>query len=303
MVKLIQRILELKKREDVVLLAHYYQRLDIQEIADFVGDSLRLSLDAMNVHAGYIVFCGVYFMAEQAAVLNPNVTVLIPDSNARCALANMLTTEHIRTARKKYPSAPVVLYVNSRAEHKALADYIVTSANAVRVIEELDSDTIIFGPDSNLADHVAEATGKNIIPIPRDGHCPVHILFSRENVEYFRDKGYQIIVHPECIRCVRKMADFIGSTKQMYDFVARAGAGKIAIGTEIDFVNRVARDFPEKEIVPLNREAICEDMKKITLDKVYLSLKKKQYVVTLPEKIRRKIREAIWRTFELLGIT
>ena len=294
---------DLKERENILLLVHYYQRMEIQDIADRVGDSLKLSLEAMNTKAKKIVFCGVYFMAEQAAVLNPETPVYIPDETAGCPLADMLSIDDILRARKKYPRAPVVLYVNSRAIHKAYADYIVTSANAADVIGELPYDVIIFGPDKNLADHVAEKTGKNIIPVPPNGHCYVHVLFDDEDVKRFKEKGFKIVVHPECEKCVRKQADFIGSTKQMYDYIRGCGSKKIAIGTELGFVERVMRDFPDKEIYPLNESAICKDMKKITLEKVYECITKSIYRVLVPHDVAKKIRQALKRTFELLGVT
>ncbi len=294
------RIRSLKRDTGALILAHYYQRPEIQDIADFLGDSLALSIRAAESDARMIVFCGVYFMAEQAAVL-ADVPVYIPDSNAVCPLARMLKREHIERARRKYPSAPLVLYVNSRAIHKALADYVVTSANAADLIAELDDEVIIFGPDRNLAEHVAQVTGKTIIPIPPNGYCYVHVLFRCGRAEVLRRKGYTIIVHPECMTCVRNIADFVGSTRQMYRFIEKSPARKIAVGTEVGFVARASRDFPEKEIVPLDPLAVCRDMKKITLGKILRCLAWKEGRVLVEPKVARRVRRAIERTKEVLA--
>jgi len=297
-----QEILNIKNKKGAIILAHFYQTLDIQELADFVGDSLKLSMDAMKAEASMIIFCGVLFMAEQAAVLNPEIPVYIPDQDAVCSLANMLSIDDIVRAKRKYPNAPIVMYVNSKAIHKAYADYIVTSANAVSVIQEIPQETIIFGPDRNLAEHVAYKTGKKIIPVPEDGHCYVHVVFSKNDVEKFKEKGYAVIVHPECPCDVRMHSNFIGSTKQMYNFIKKSKTDKIAVGTEIGFVERAKKDFPDKEIVPLRPDAICEDMKKITLQKLYNSLKKEVYRVVIDKPIAKKIKVALDRTFKLLGL-
>lgn len=296
----LDEIVRIKERKGYIILAHYYQILEIQRIADFVGDSLGLSLRARDTKANGIIFCGVYFMAEQAAILNPDVPVYIPNKDARCPMAMMLTVDDIIEAKKKYPKAPVVLYVNSRAEHKALADYIVTSSNAVKVIEAIPSEQIIFGPDRNLAEYVAEKTGKEIIPIPPYGCCYVHIKFSEDDVRRYREKGYTIIVHPECNLAVRHMADFIGSTSQLYNYIKSCQSSNIAVGTEVGMVYRAQEDFPEKNIQPLNESAICKNMKKITIESLYRSIRDDVYRVRVEESIAKKVREALERTFQLM---
>jgi quinolinate synthase len=181
---LAQKIQELKKEKKAVILAHNYQRPEVQDIADYTGDSIELSRKAMNEKdAELIVFCAVDFMAESAAVLNPKKKVLLPSTGARCPMAQMLTVDEIKRAKKAYPKAPVVVYVNTLASCKAEADICCTSANAVEVVNSLDADTVLFGPDSNLADYVAEKTGKNIVPIPQNGFCPTHLLFQPEDVQ------------------------------------------------------------------------------------------------------------------------
>ncbi|MEX0568066.1 MAG: quinolinate synthase NadA, partial [Candidatus Njordarchaeota archaeon] len=295
-------ILRLKEKEDATILAHFYQTMDIQNVADIVGDSLKLSLEAMKLKSNLIIFCGVYFMAEQAAVLNPSIPVLIPDKDAICPLANMLSIDDIVHARKKYPNSPLVLYVNSKAIHKAYADYIVTSANAVDTINEIPNDTIIFGPDKNLAEHVAEKTGKKIIPIPPHGHCPVHVKFTNTDVTAFKNKEYSIIVHPECNASIRRTSDFVGSTGQMYRYIQKTDKKRIAIGTEVGFVDKTKKDLPSILIEPLRKDAICENMKKITLQKLLLSLKQKVYRVYIDPQIAKRVRSALDRTFKLLGI-
>ncbi|WP_297479889.1 quinolinate synthase NadA, partial [Thermococcus sp.] len=207
--KLTEEIERLKEERNAIIMAHNYQLPEVQDIADFLGDSLELARKAVNVDADVIVFAGVDFMAETAKILNPEKTVLLPTRRATCAMANMLRPEHIIEAKKKYPDAPVVLYVNSSAETKALADVTVTSANAVKIVEKLDSDVVIFGPDKNLAYYVAKQTGKRVIPVPEYGHCYVHKKFTVEDVERARKlyPNAKLMVHPECEPEVQEKAD------------------------------------------------------------------------------------------------
>ncbi|MEO2151536.1 MAG: quinolinate synthase NadA, partial [Thermococcus sp.] len=198
--RLIAEIEKLKKERNAIIMAHNYQLPEVQDIADFLGDSLELARKAVNTDAEVIVFAGVDFMAETAKILNPEKTVLLPAKTATCAMANMLKVEHILEAKRKYPNAPVVLYVNTTAEAKAYADVTVTSANAVKIVEKLDSDVIIFGPDKNLGSYVAKMTGKKVLPVPPDGHCYVHRKFTVKDVERAKKlhPNAKLMVHPEC---------------------------------------------------------------------------------------------------------
>src|SRR5512139_3065997 len=210
-----QKIQDLKKEKKAIVLAHNYQRPEVQDIADYVGDSIELSRKAMlEKDARIIVFCAVDFMAESAAILNPSKKVLLPTPGARCPMAQMLTVEEIQRQTALHPNAPVVLYVNALAAAKAQCDVCCTSANAVEVIQSLESDTILFGPDRNLAEYVQEKTGKTLIPIPEYGFCPTHLLFQPEDVKVLKMQHPDavVMVHPECSSEMRKAADFIGST-------------------------------------------------------------------------------------------
>lgn len=290
-----ERIEKLKREKNAIILAHNYQVDEVQRIADFVGDSLELARKASQVDASIIVFAGVDFMAETAAILNPDKKVLIPSRIASCEMARYLTPEIIEEYRKKYPQAAVVLYVNSTAECKALADITCTSANAVKIVNSLDEDTILFGPDSNLARFVAKHTDKKVIPMPPSGHCYVHTNIDVENIP----RDGVLLVHPECPEEVQSIADAIVSTGGMVKFVAKSDAKRFIVATERDMVARLRRDFPDREFVPAWNNAICLGMKQITLEKIYRSLRDEVYQVKVPEKIALKARRAIERMLEV----
>ena len=301
---LVNEINKLRKELNAVILAHNYQPPEVQNIADFVGDSLELSLKALEVNAKYIVFAGVDFMAEQAAVLNPDKIVLHPDPGAICPMALMLPRELVLEYKKRFPNIPVVLYVNTLAEAKAEADYIVTSANAVDVIKKIPSDTIIFGPDVNLAKYVEWKTGKKIIPIPPTGHCYVHKLITADDILKKRSlyPDAEVLVHPECNEDVQKLADFIGSTSQMVKRAKQSNSKRFIIATEVGLIHRLKVENPGKEFVPAYENAICIAMKRITLEKIYESLKQRKHVVKIPPEIASRVVEALKRTFDLLGV-
>jgi len=208
--KLVEKIQRLKREKKAIILAHNYQRPEIQDIADFVGDSLELSLCAAQTDARIIVFCGVNFMAETAAILNPDKTVLIPDKNALCPMASMLPADLVKFYRRKHPKAKIVLYINSLAEAKAYCDAVCTSANTAEIINRMDSNVVLFGPDMNLAKYAESHTDKKVIPIPPFGFCPVHKLFNREKILKLRrmHPDAEVIAHPECDLSVCKIADF-----------------------------------------------------------------------------------------------
>ena len=291
----IEEINRMKKEMNAIILAHNYQHRDVQRIADFTGDSLQLARKAMEINSDYIVFAGVDFMAETAAILNPNKTVLIPSRIASCEMARLLTPEIIEAYKNRYPGASVVLYVNSTAECKALADITCTSANAVQVVNSLNSEVVLFGPDSNLAYYVAQRTDKKIVPVPPNGHCYVHANLNVENV---RRDGV-LMVHPESPPELQKIADVIASTGGMSNYVAGSNAKRFVVATERDMTERLKMDFHDKEFVPAWDYAICLGMKQITLKKIYESMKEKKYVVRVPERIALKAKKAIDRMLEV----
>jgi quinolinate synthase len=296
------KILKLKKEKKAVILAHNYQRPEIQDIADYVGDSIELSRKASDEQdAEIIVFSAVDFMAESAAILNPTKKVLLPCLGARCPMAQMLAVDEIRRAKKQYPNAPVVLYVNTLASCKAECDVCCTSANAIEVIKSLDSDTILFGPDKNLAEYVSEKTGKKLIPIPANGFCPTHLLFQAEDVKVLKMQHPEAIamVHPECSSEMRKAADFIGSTSKMCRFAKESDAKDFIVGTEEGILHRLRNENPQKNFYLAYEGAICPNMKLTTLERLYVALKEEKNVVKVHEVVVKKARASLERMFEV----
>ncbi len=299
---LTEKIQKLKKEKKAIILAHNYQRPEIQDIADYVGDSIEISRKAMQEKdAQTIVFCAVDFMAESASILNPQKKVLLPTLGARCPMAQMLTVEEIIRQKTKYPNAPVVLYVNTLASAKAKCDICCTSANAVEVIQSLNADTVLFGPDRNLAEYVQEKTGKTLIPIPEYGFCPTHLLFQPEDVKVLKleHPNAQVLVHPECSSEMRKTADFIGSTSKMCRYAKETSAEEFIVGTEEGLLHRLRKENPEKKFYIAYEGAVCPNMKLTTLDRLYASLKEEKNVVRIPEQISEKARKALERMFEV----
>ena len=288
------KIRALKSQKNAVIMAHNYQPLAIQALADVVGDSLELAVKAKETGADLIVVCGVRFMAETAKILNPNRKVIIPVEDAGCPLADFLTPDLIREAKERYPDAAMVVYVNSTAESKALADITCTSANAVRVVESLENETILFGPDANLAAYVQrEVPEKTIIPVPPGGHCYVHTGFTLADVEAAHGKGGIIICHPECRPEVQERADRIASTGGMVR--GAAGAGEPwSVFTEREMVSRLRVLYPGR-IFYEKPEAICVDMKKISPADLYRALECEEHEVILPKKIMDRARRALER--------
>ena len=300
--ELTNKILKLKKEKKAVILAHNYQRPEIQDIADYVGDSIELSRKAMNEKdAEIIVFSAVDFMAESAAILNPEKKVLLPTPGARCPMAQMLTVDEIKKWKAVYPLVPVVLYVNTLASAKAYADICCTSANALEVIESLNAETVLFGPDRNLAEYVQRKTGKTVIPIPEWGFCPTHLLFQHEDVQMLKLKypDAVVMVHPECTFEMQETADFVGSTSQMCRYAKESNAKTFIVATEEGLLHRLGKDNPEKQFILAYEDAICPNMKLNTLDRLYMALKEEKYVVTVPEAIARNARKALERMFEI----
>ena len=299
---LTDKIRKLKKEKKAIILAHNYQRPEIQDVADYVGDSIELSRKAMQENqAEIIVFAAVDFMAESAAVLNPKKKVLLPSLGARCPMAQMLTVDEIKRWTSLYPNAPVVLYVNTLASAKAYCDICCTSANAVEVINSFDAETVLFGPDRNLAEYAAERTGKTVIPIPEWGFCPTHLLFQPEDVTVLKLEHPKavVMVHPECNAEMRKIADFIGSTSKMCRYARECNAKTFIVGTEIGLLHRLRRENPEKLFVAAYSDAVCPNMKLTTLDRLYSALKEEKHVVKIPEAIAEKARTSLKRMFEI----
>ena len=302
--KLQEEIRALKKEKNAVILAHYYQELEIQEVADLVGDSLGLSKAARDVEdAEMIVFAGVHFMAETAKILNPKTKVLIPNPNAGCPMADQCSAELIEEARKEFDEhIPVVVYVNTTAETKAAADVTCTSSNAATIVKNLGVKKVFFGPDRNLGQYVKNTLPDvEILPIPQDGHCYVHRRFDVETINALKEQYPEavVIAHPECNIEVQEMADFIGSTAAMIYFGEKTDAKTIIVATEKGLVDRLNHDHPEKKFILAKDTAICKNMKKNTLELVRDSLLHEQYEIIIPKEIHEKAERAILRMFEL----
>lgn len=299
---MIGEIRKLLESRGALLLAHNYQRPEVQDAADYVGDSLELTLKALESKASLIVFAGVDFMAEQAAALCPGKRVLVPDPTAKCPMAAMLTPELVKRYRKRHPRAPFVAYVNTTARVKALADYVVTSANAAKLVSSLDAETVLFGPDKNLAEYVAEVTGKSVVPVPGYGHCPVHEVITLECLLASKSEhpSAKVLAHPECPREVRRLADFIGSTSQMVKALSELGGGEYIVATETGLLHRMRK--AGAAAYPASHYAICVEMKKTTLGKVAASLLEGKSVVRVHPKVVEGVRSALERSFELLGV-
>lgn len=295
------KILKLKKEKKAVILAHNYQRPEIQDIADYVGDSIELSKKAMEEDARMIVFSAVDFMAESAAILNPKKKVLLPTPGARCPMAQMLTVEEIKRAKSKHPKTPVVLYVNTLADAKAECDICCTSANAVEVVSSLDGSKVLFGPDRNLGEYVHRKTGKTVIPIPEWGFCPTHVLFQPEDIQLLKlqNPEAKVIAHPECTFETQQTADFVGSTSQMCKYANKSSARTFIVGTETGILHRLQKENPSKKFLMAYEGAVCPNMKLNTLERLYASLKDEKHVVTVPKKIADQARKSLDRMFEL----
>ncbi|MFO7968346.1 MAG: quinolinate synthase NadA [Archaeoglobaceae archaeon] len=294
------QIKKLKEEKNAVILAHNYQVLEIQEIADFTGDSLELSRMATETEADIIVFCGVDFMAETASILNPDKKVLIPSKKAICPMAAQLTPDMIIEA-KKSKHIPFITYVNSSAECKAEADICCTSSNAAQIVKSLDHEEAFMGPDVNLAWFAEKQSGKKVTPVPADGYCYVHRAFGEEDIKRARETYPQaeIMVHPECNPEVQLLADYIGSTSQMVKRAETSEAEQIIVGTEIGLIDRMKRDLPEKEFIPL-KEVVCEEMKMNNLNKILDALKTEEFEVKVPQETAERAIKSVKRMLDVI---
>jgi len=291
-----KEIRQLLKEKNAVLLAHYYQRAEIQEIADILGDSLALSMEAARTDAEVLVFAGVHFMAESASILSPDKTVLLPKPDAGCPLADMITPEKLLTARKNHPHAAVVTYINSSAAIKAMSDICCTSANAVKIVNSLrDAKEILMVPDGNLACYVAGLTDKKIIPW--DGYCPVHHHLTAQDVLKRKEKYPRatFAAHPECRPEVLALADYVGSTTGIIRYAGQEGFKEMLVGTEQGVFYQLKKQNPGKTFIPISDQMICEDMKKITLKDILAAITGMKTVVKVPEEVRIPAKKALDR--------
>jgi len=291
-----KEIRQLLKEKKAVLLAHYYQRTEIQEIADILGDSLALSMEAARTDAEVLVFAGVHFMAESASILSPDKTVLLPKPDAGCPLADMITPEQLLTARKNHPHAAVVTYINSSAAIKAMSDICCTSANAVKIVNSLrDAKKILMVPDGNLACYVAGLTDKKIIPW--DGYCPVHHHLTAEDVLKRKEKYPRatFAAHPECRPEVLALADYVGSTTGIIRYAGQEGFKEMLVGTEQGVFYQLKKQNPGKTFIPISDQMICADMKKITLKDILAAITGMKTVVKVPEEVRIPAKKALDR--------
>ncbi|MBN2168764.1 MAG: quinolinate synthase NadA [Actinobacteria bacterium] len=296
---IVREIGRLKKEFNAVILVHNYQRPEVQDIGDFLGDSLGLARQAASTDADVIVFCGVYFMAETAYMLSPEKKVILPDLDAGCPLADMVEAEDVLELRSKYPDAEVVCYVNSSAEVKAVSDYCCTSSNAVEVANAVESDRVIFVPDKNLGAYVAERVNKEIIAW--NGFCATHERIEVEDIEARLEEHprAEVIAHPECRSEVQDMADHICSTSRMSQAAADSEAREFIVATETGMLYPLRKELPDKSFYAPVKEPLCPNMKLITLPKVLKAMRAAGPEVRVPEDIRVKALRAVERMLSL----
>jgi quinolinate synthase len=298
--EILERINNIKKQKSIIILAHIYEPPEIQDIADFVGDSLDLSYKAMNAVEDIILFCGVHFMAETASILNPKKKVMMPDIQAGCPMADMVDVEYLQNLKNQYPHAKVAAYVNTSAAVKAISDICCTSANAIDIVNSIEADEIIFAPDRNLGDFVQKASGKKMI-LAR-GFCPTHNNFILpEFLEKARLEHPNAIalVHPECRPETIALADHAMSTGQMCRFVAQSECKEFIIGTEIGIIHKLKKDNPDKSFYAANMLAVCPNMKKTNLAKVLDVLNKEKNIVEVDPEIAKRAYEPIKKMIDI----
>ncbi len=296
--RLIEEIKKLKKAKNAVILVHNYQRPEIYEVADFIGDSLKLCMEAKNTKADIIVFCGVNFMAESAYILNPGKKVIIPFYDAGCAMADMLKPSDLIELKKKHPKAKVVTYINSSAEIKALSDAVCTSSSAVDVVRGLESSEIIFVPDKNLAKYVEKQVPEKKI-IAFDGFCPIHNFLTAEALSEAKKEygNAKIIAHPESRNEVLQCADHVASTSEMINCAKKDPAKDFIVLTECGMVERLKKELPDKNFHGVCN--FCFDMKKNTIESVLKCLKEEKFMITVPKDVTEKALKAFDKMFEL----
>lgn len=304
-IDLIAEIELLKKQKNAIILAHYYQDPDIQDIADYIGDSLGLSQQASKSTAEIIVFAGVHFMAETAKILNPSTKVLVPDMKAGCSLADTCPSDQFRAFLNQHPDHTVISYINCSAEIKAMSDIICTSSNALRIVNSLPpGEKIIFAPDKNLGRYIAKKSGREMVLW--DGSCIVHELFSEKKISELKMEhpDAKLIAHPECEDAVLAMADFIGSTTALLDFVKKSPKGEYIVATESGILHQMQKYAPEAILIPAppDNNCACNDcpfMKLNTLEKIYLCLKNETPELIMDEELRKKAEKSMTRMLAL----
>ncbi len=298
--RLIEEILRLKRERNAIILAHNYQLGEVQDIADFVGDSLELSQKAAQTDAEVIVFCGVHFMAETASIICPDKVVLLPDLHAGCPMADMITAEGLRQKKKEHPEATVICYINSSAEVKAESDVCCTSANAVRIVEKLaNGGELLFVPDQYLGHYVSTKTGREMILWP--GFCPTHIRIKSQDITRLKQEHPQasVVVHPECRPEVIALADEVLSTGGLCRFAGKTEAEEVIVGTELGIIHRLRKENPNKRFIPASEQAICPRMKLITLENILWALEEMAPEVKVPEEIRLRAKAAVDKMLEV----
>lgn len=292
----IEKINQLRQDRNAIILAHNYQRGEVQDIADFVGDSLELSQKAAKTDADVIVFCGVHFMAETASILSPDKVVLLPDMDAGCPMADMIDADALRKIKSEHPGAIVICYVNSSAEVKAESDICCTSANADRIVASVPSEQeIIFIPDQYLGHYAAGKSGHEVIPW--HGYCPTHARIIAPDIDKMRQEhpNARVVVHPECRPDVIALADEVASTSGILRYCQQDDVREVIVGTEMGIIHRLQKENPGKKFFPISEKAVCPNMKRITLEKVLDSLESMSPEVKVPEDIRLKAKASVDR--------
>ncbi len=303
MKELIEKINKLKKDKNAVVLAHCYQNVEIDEVADYVGDSLYLSQMAAKTNADIIVFAGVYFMAQTAKILNPTRKVLLPRLESGCRMADMITLEQLREFKKKFPKMPTVCYINSTAEVKSECDICCTSSNAVKIVDSLNADEILFLPDTYLGKWVEAKLG-NVKVNTYPGFCPTHMQIRDKDVIAAREKypNALVLAHPECHQSVTAIADYVGSTTGIMKFAKESDNKQFIIATEKGVVDRLKRDYPEKEFILIKDSVICPNMKWNTLTDIYNALDREEHEITVDEEMAKKALTCIDRMLEVSAV-
>lgn len=298
---LVEKINELKKEKNAVILAHCYQNVEVDEVADFVGDSLYLSKMAKNTNADIIVFAGVSFMAETAKLLSPNKKVLLPRLESGCFMADMINVEQLREFKSKHPNIPTVCYVNSTAAIKAECDVCCTSSNAVDVVKNLGAEEVLFLPDTYLGKWVEKKLEGKVKVTTYNGFCPTHLRLRAEDVEASRKEypNSKILAHPECHQTVSELADFVGSTKEIMDYVRNTNYSEYTIATEKGVFDRLKRDYKEKTFHLLSEKLVCQNMKWNSLDDIYNSLLREEHEIFLDKSTSQKAMACINKMFEI----
>ena len=282
---LIKKILDLKQKKNAIILAHSYQNIEIDEVADFVGDSLYLSQKAKETEAEIIVFAGVYFMAQTAKIISPDKKVLLPNLDAGCLMADMINLKQMIEFKEKHPKIPVVCYINSTAEVKAKCDICCTSSNAIEIVKSLNVPRVLFVPDANLGKYV-ESQLSDVEVITYNGCCPVHDNITTEEILNIRKRypNAKVLIHPECKTSVSKLGDYIGSTSGIIDYVKNSNDRQFIIVTEKGVVDRLKRDYPEKEFILISNNMLCESMKLTTLEQILYSLENEVNEIVMDDK-------------------